>query len=405
MSPELFKPTAQLKISLTSACNNDCPICLNKTTRIKNGAINGQLSVDKIKQLIDEASDMGMVGVYWTGGEPLLEYKNLLRLSEYSSGKGLLPTVITNGGLIGAYGNYKKLNQGLLNRAGLGDLHTAQIVKSLKDAGIVRVYFSVDSSHTTLESVYSDVYNVVPAEVVSRAISGFLDEGYGKKHTLDAISYQLRVTATSSGLLNETTNQIIDEVMGKVGVQLKEGVANKASIYENEKGQVFLRRLDVASLGNAEKFADNILENKQGEKLFKMECPHFSRRENAYDDGKHHGDLFVNHDGIVYTCGNHAFPVGNVYEESLMAIIDGINKPGLDGKFSLTRKVYHSLLALSRHQEIEKMAIGEAFRMIYQENPELVNDIQTQCGACSCLGHREDLQQAFLKQVKRRYKI
>lgn len=68
----------------------------------------------------------------------------------------------------------------LLNKAGLFDLDTSQIVKSLKDSGIIRVYFSIDSSHTTLESVYSDVYNVVPTEAVSRAIIAFLDEGYGK---------------------------------------------------------------------------------------------------------------------------------------------------------------------------------------------------------------------------------
>ncbi|WP_331445956.1 radical SAM protein [Natranaerobius thermophilus] len=173
--------------------------------------INKQLSVDKIKQLIDEASDIGMVGVYWTGGEPLMEYNDLLKLSDYSSRRSLRPTVITNGGLIGAYGNYKKQNQEILDRAGLFDLNTAEIVKSLKDAGVIRVYFSVDSSHTTLKSVYSDAYNAVPTEAVSRAINEFLNEGYGKKHTLDAIGHQLRITASSSGSLDEPTNQIVEE--------------------------------------------------------------------------------------------------------------------------------------------------------------------------------------------------
>ncbi|QGT98774.1 Radical SAM domain protein [Candidatus Syntrophocurvum alkaliphilum] len=388
---------------MTPECNNDCPICLNKTTRTRNDETNRRLSVNKIRQLIDEASDIGMVGVYWTGGEPLMEYKNLLHLSEYSSKKGLLPTVITNGGLIGAYGNYKKQNQMLLNKAGLFDLDTSQIVKSLKDSGIIRVYFSIDSSHTTLESVYSDVYNVVPTEAVSRAIIAFLDEGYGKKHNLDAIGHQLRVTATSSGLLTKPTNKIVEDVMRKVGLKLKEELSVNASIYKNEKGQVFLRRLNVASLGDAENFDDNILENKKGEKLFDIQCPHFIPREKAYDDGKHHGDLFIDYDGIVYTCGNHAYPVGDVYEESLVSIIDGINNPSNDGNFSLTRNVYHSLLVLSRHTGIKNIAIGEALRMIYSENPELVHNIQTQCGACSSLGHRKDLQQAFLKAFDKHY--
>ncbi|ACB86061.1 radical SAM protein [Natranaerobius thermophilus] len=399
---KLFKPTAQLKIALTPKCNNDCPICLNKTTRNRNDGVNEQLSVDKIKQLIDEASDIGMIGVYWTGGEPLMEYENLLKLSDYSSERGLLPTVITNGGLIGAYGNYKKQNQEILNRAGLFNLNTKQIVKSLKDAGVIRVYFSVDSSHTTLQNVYSDVYNAVPTEAVSRAINEFLNEGYGKKHSLDAIGYQLRVTATSSGSLDEYTNQIVEDVMNKLGMNLKEKSTN-SKVYENEKGQVFLRHLNVASIGDAEKFDDDILENKKGEDLFDIECPHFIPRENAYDGGKHHGDLFIDCDGIVYTCGNHAYPVGDIYEESLVSIIDGINNPRSDGRFGLTRKVYHSLLVLSRYMEIENMAIGKAFQMIYQENPELLDNIQTQCGACSCLGYDEDLQKAFINAFCKQY--
>ncbi|WP_331445955.1 SPASM domain-containing protein [Natranaerobius thermophilus] len=177
-------------------------------------------------------------------------------------------------------------------------------------------------------------------------------------------------------------------------MNLREELKN-GNIYENEKGKVFLRELNVASLGDAEKLDDDILENRKGKGLFDIECPHFIPREKAYDGGKHHGDLFIDCDGIVYTCGNHAFPVGDVYEESLASIIDGINNPRPDGRFGLTRKVYNSLLVLSRYMVIENMAIGKVFQMIYQENPKLITNIQTQCGACSRLGYNEDFKKHF----------
>lgn len=393
---ELFRPTAQLKVSLTPDCNNDCPICLNKTTRKRNGT-RSTLSTAKIKELIDEASDMGMVGVYWTGGEPIIEYNRVLELSEYSAKKGLLSTIVSNGGLIGASGNYKALNRALLERARLYNLNTTQIVKSLKDAGVTRVYFSVDSSHTTIKGVDSNVYNVVPAEAVSQAINAFLDEGYGSRHKLDAIGYQLRVTATASGPLSEPTNEIIEDVMKKVGMKFRNAMSTSIFLFENEKGVLLLRRLNVASLGDAEHLNDDILENRSGKELYHIKCPHFLPRENAYDVGKHHGDLFVDHDGMVYTCGNHAHPVGNVHEESVSAIVDGLNRPTSEGKFALSRRVYYSLLLLSRQKEVGAMAVGEAFRLICSEYPELVGSIKTQCGACSRLGHNRSLQQAFLK--------
>ena len=403
--PELFRPTAQLKISLTPDCNNDCPICLNKTTRSRNAKKNGRLSKDMIRRLIDEASDMGMIGVYWTGGEPLIEYRNLLELSRCSSKRGLIPTIVTNGGLIGAYGNYKKLNQPLLERAGLYHLDTRQIVESLKEAGIKRVYFSVDSSHTTLESVYSNVYNIVPAEAVSQGIRGFMEEDYGKIHSLEAIGHQLRVTSTSSGPLKKPTNIIVSEVMGKAGLKLKKELSAKARVFGNEKGEILLKQLNVASLGDAKTLDHDILENRAGQNLFGIGCPHFLPREKAFDAGKHHGDLFIHHDGTLYTCGNHAYPVGNVFEESLPSIIRGINKPDSRGDFSLTRKVYHSLLTLSRQGDIGDKALGEAFRLIYASYPKLLNNIKTQCGACSCLGHQKDLQEAFLNVFKKHYSL
>jgi MoaA/NifB/PqqE/SkfB family radical SAM enzyme len=393
---ELFQPTAQLKISLTSNCNNDCAICLNKTTRARGGSKTG-LAVEKILELIDEAAAMGMVGTYWTGGEPLTEYKNLTKLIKYSTNKGLLSTIVTNGGLIGAFGNYKKLNQELLKEAGLYNLRTGEIVRSLKEAGLARVYFSIDNSHTTLESADSNVLNSVPAEVAAIAIKAFLKEGFGKIHKLDAIGYQLRVTATSSGLWDIPTDMILQEVMDKVGVKLEKEISSRDKVYGNEKGQIYLKRLGISNTGDAETLNDDILENRTGKNLFSIRCPHFTSKKQAYDNGKYHRDLYIDYNGIVYTCGNHAYPVGNIFKESLSAIIKGINSPNLEGEFGRNRAVFHSLLRLSQNEKIGNNAIGEALRLINSENPKLIQKLKTQCGSCNCLGTRKELQEAFLK--------
>ena len=67
----LYKPTAQLKIALTGRCTNDCAICFNDTRRRDNGS-REDLSVPLMKDAIRVAAELGLSGVYWTGGEPLL---------------------------------------------------------------------------------------------------------------------------------------------------------------------------------------------------------------------------------------------------------------------------------------------------------------------------------------------
>ncbi len=393
---DIFRPTAQLKISLTHDCNNDCQFCLNQTTRSRKPR-QRLLTIDKMRALVDEASALGMVGTYWTGGEPFIEYKSLLELIEYSCSKGLIPTVLTNGGLMGAHGEYKALNREILERAGLFDSTAGEIVRSLKEAGLVRIYFSVDSNHTTLKSPNENVANSVPAAVVSKAIGTCLEEGLGKRHELDAIGYQLRVTATSSGLWDDPTNRILEDVMGRVGLRFEKKVPPNAGVYGNEKGKLFLRRLGVSRIGDAAIIGDEKLENKAGMGLFDLKCPHFMSRKDAYDHGKYHGDLFVDHEGIVYTCGNHAYPVGNVFKESLSSIIKGINSPRQGDEYGRTRRVYHSLLLLAQNDMVADNAVGEAFRLIYAKHPGLIHALKTQCGGCHCLGHKEDMQRAFLE--------
>ncbi|WP_432405494.1 radical SAM/SPASM domain-containing protein [Wukongibacter sp. M2B1] len=398
---KLFQPTAHLKISITPDCNNNCPICLNKTTRSRNGQQNS-ISNAKIKELIDQASDLGMIGAYWTGGEPLVEYNKLIELIRYASTKDMGSTIVTNGGLIGAFGNYKTANKELLKKSGILDLTTWEIVESLVNSGLERIYFSIDCNHTTLQSANSNVYDIVPTEVVARAVNTFLNMDFAKKHNLEAFGYKLRFTATYSGIWKVPTERIIEDILDILNLSYTKYISDDVQLLGNGKGAALLRRLEVSKLGDAKNLNNTFLESRKGSELFNISCPQFRLREKAYDGGKYHGDLYIDFNGVVYTCGNHTFPIGNIYEESLEAIVDGVNNPDKLSSYSKTRKVFNILLRLSRETGIGDRSIGEAIKIIHSINPSYIDFMNTKCGSCQCLGTNEKIQDILISYIEAR---
>ncbi len=395
---KLFQPTAHLKISITPDCNNNCPICLNKTTRSRNGQQNS-IATTKIKELIDQASDLGIIGAYWTGGEPLVEYNKLIELIRYASTKNMGSTIVTNGGLIGAFGNYKTANRELLKRSGILDLTTEEIVASLISSGLERIYFSIDCNHTTADS---NAYDIVPTEVFAKSVNTFLSMGFAKKHNLEAFGYKLRFTATYSGMWKAPTEKIIEDVLNMLHLPYTKYISDDVQLLRNSKGEILLRRLEISKLGDANNLKDTFLENLKGLEVFNISCPQFRLRENAYDGGKYHGDLYIDFNGIVYTCGNHAFPIGNIYEESLESIVDGVNSPNKLSPYSKTRKLFNILLRLSRETGIGERSIGEAIKIIHSINPSYIDSMNTKCGSCQCLGTNEKIQDMLISYIETR---
>lgn len=395
---KLFQPTAHLKISITPDCNNNCSICLNKTTRSRNGK-QKSIPTTKIKELIDQASDLGMIGAYWTGGEPLTEYNKLIELIRYASTKNMGSTIVTNGGLIGAFGNYRTLNKELLKKSGLFDLATWEIVASLVSSGLERIYFSIDSNHTTLQNANSNAYDIVPTEVVARTVKAFINMDFAKKHKLEAFGYKLRFTTTYSGIWKAPTEKIIENVLNMLGLSYTKYISDDIQLLGNSKCEILLRRLEVSKLGDANNLKDIFLESRKGSELFNISCPQFRLRENSYDGGNYHGDLYIDFNGIVYTCGNHAFPIGNIYEESLESIVDGVNNPNELSPYSKTRKVFNILLCLSRETGIGERSIGEAIKTIHSINPSYIASMNTKCGSCKCLGTNEKIQDVLIEYI------
>ncbi|MBD5243464.1 MAG: radical SAM protein [Barnesiella sp.] len=74
-----------LVIELTNQCNEKCKHCY-LPTEVKSAK--PELSVEKIRTLIDEFTRMGGESIIFTGGEILI-YKNLLEVLEYAHQKGV----------------------------------------------------------------------------------------------------------------------------------------------------------------------------------------------------------------------------------------------------------------------------------------------------------------------------
>jgi MoaA/NifB/PqqE/SkfB family radical SAM enzyme len=76
--------------AMTEACPHDCHHCF--TDKRKK-----TLEFEDIKSVLDQAMEMGYVGVNYLGeGEPTID-KDFIRIIEYTSRKGLVPVVFTDG--------------------------------------------------------------------------------------------------------------------------------------------------------------------------------------------------------------------------------------------------------------------------------------------------------------------
>ncbi len=89
----------QLTLELTARCNNNCIHCYNNLPSYDPCAINNELSTKEIKNIIDQAVDLGVLWVLITGGEALLR-EDFFDLYKYIKKKGLIVSLFTNATLI-----------------------------------------------------------------------------------------------------------------------------------------------------------------------------------------------------------------------------------------------------------------------------------------------------------------
>jgi radical SAM protein with 4Fe4S-binding SPASM domain len=84
---------------ITARCNLNCRHCYINLPAADRTAANKELSLDEIREIVDEAVSLGALWCLVTGGEPLLR-DDFLEIYLYLRRKGLLVTVFTNATLV-----------------------------------------------------------------------------------------------------------------------------------------------------------------------------------------------------------------------------------------------------------------------------------------------------------------
>jgi radical SAM protein with 4Fe4S-binding SPASM domain len=153
---------------LTNMCNLSCKHCYaNAGIQLPK-----ELSLNQIKQIINELDDLGIIYLVLSGGEPLLR-KEFFDVVEFSTGKSFNVMVTTNGTLL-----------------------TPGICRKIKELGVRSIQISIDSSFKEKNDEFRGVHGA------------FLNAINGIKYSSDA-SLPCAVMCTLSKLnLNELSNLI-----------------------------------------------------------------------------------------------------------------------------------------------------------------------------------------------------
>lgn len=155
-----------LGIVMHSKCNAQCDICSESCSPARQE----KLDKRRLKEIIDSFVGTSITKIAFTGGEPFLEYDNLIELITYSKSKGFMPTVVTNGYWASS------------------DEKTEKIVKQLSECGLARMNISYDHYHKVF----------VSQDNINRLVK-------------QCIRYRLPYVITVVKLKNEMIGDVIDD--------------------------------------------------------------------------------------------------------------------------------------------------------------------------------------------------
>jgi len=135
-------PPDTIQIMLTSRCNLRCTMCGVWKSGYKQDQ---EIGTEDVKSLIDQALDMGVKTVYFTGGEALLR-EDLFELIEYAARDGVITTFNTNGTLITESVAERIANSGLRSLTFSIDSPREKVHDSLRGEGVFRKAMSAIES-------------------------------------------------------------------------------------------------------------------------------------------------------------------------------------------------------------------------------------------------------------------
>lgn len=275
-------PLRELFVECTNACNLKCKHCY-----LGNINKNSELPLEKIKDMLDQFSDIGGESVTLSGGEPFLR-QDILEIIDYASSRPLFISIFSNGILI-----------------------TDEIVKKLKQYNIKEVQISLDGAKPETHDAY-------------RGMKG------AHKATLRAID-ALRREGIKVGVATIVNRINIDELTGIVDICKNWETIPKFS-HQERKGRAVTNGKDY-QLTYYEHFqgilkARRYISEKTNQKPFNIKVPEKlnlnSRRCSAGINS-----LTVLSNGDVYPCMDLNTPqakLGNICEQSINEMWDSKNE-------------------------------------------------------------------------------
>lgn len=85
-----------VELHVTNLCNHECKWCIYREINDDKKSV---MKKEQAIRLIDELSEVNCKGIVFSGGGDPLTYPHILEVIEYASAKGLMCSLITNGGM------------------------------------------------------------------------------------------------------------------------------------------------------------------------------------------------------------------------------------------------------------------------------------------------------------------
>jgi len=172
-----------VEVKLTPKCSFRCNYCYAESTP----TCNQQLSMEKLKELIDDCIESDVKQINWGGGEPL-ERKGWYEIMKYAKSKGLTNLLMTNGMM----------------------LHKKDIVKKVSDV-VEMAFVHIDTLNKDVwESLHETKSELHKMQV--DGLTNLLDNGFPRENL--AIS----MTTAKPLFENDDYKKTIDWAYDKLGI-------------------------------------------------------------------------------------------------------------------------------------------------------------------------------------------
>ena len=382
MSQE-FKPY-ELQLAVTPRCNNACYFCYSG-----NGYPGNEISLETLSRITDEfLSFSPFRKVVFTGGEPTARFADILKVMESHECKYPRFGMISNGGLIGAAGEYKERSKVMLEPAGLYHKTPSQAVGELHSRGLDSVNLSVDSTHVTLE----EEPGKVPYKSLLRCFDAFLGWGYSDKGGRDLKINSIALPG------DQATENILYMLAKDLGFEIDERI-----LVSGDQMIPIMRYAPRKFSAAASKDFETVrltLEN-----IFSLRCPARIQPTNyeLFSTGSWQDSMTVDWAGDAFICADRTVPIGNVHEDSLADIIARVNQGGEDHPiYGRGIRGFQIMDALSTDYSSNNSGLGRCLELVYQTRPDLVEKISGCSEACHALGNNPEFQKALIDAFEER---